>query len=178
MAGTFWPVVLGVNVMYETRTSTATYAQAKQLGAIVRMELTQMRAFYKAPSAEMLEKLVTEFETLVSRGYLEKVQYGFKRNGLIVFQLEYTASSGGLQSDRPGRVPATLDLEGASWFSFLTTSVAFRRLSTKEQADFEATLPLQRTPAETPSLASGVYFGNAKTYSTEDLGVSRRIFQA
>jgi hypothetical protein len=141
------------------------------------MELTQVRSLYGAPSAEMLDKLVTEFEMLLAKGYLERLQYGFMRNGLVVFQLEYTATSGSAQSDRPGRVPATLDLTGATWFSFLTTSARFAKLLAKEKVDFEATLPLQRSSGQAPSLESGVFYGNAKSYSTEDLGVNRRIYQ-
>jgi hypothetical protein len=28
-----------------------------------------------------------------------------------------------------------------------------------------------------PSLHNGVYYGNAKSFSTEDLGVNRRLYQ-
>lgn len=161
--------------MYSTRTATATAAQVRELAANIKTDLTQVRALYDKPTAETVENLSMEFQMLVEHGYLEKIQYGFKRNGLIVFQLEYTSTGGGGTNDRPGRIPATLNLDGASWFSYLTTSRTFDRLSASEKAAFEAKLPLQRTGAEPPSLAYGVYYGNAKSYATDDFGVRRNV---
>jgi len=142
-------------------------------------DLNALRALYGKPDAEMIEKFADEYAILTLEKCLEKIQYGFKRNGLIVFQLEYTAGGAGGSDDRPGGIPATLDLRDATWFSYLTYAPHYYELSTVERAALEGKLPIKRTGDDPPSLAAGVYFVDAKTksYSTEDFRTRRRVAQ-
>lgn len=158
-----------------TRTQTITITETRRIAAKIAADLLQLNTFYKEPSIQLIERLADEAAMLLRDGYLDKIQYGFKRAGTVVFMLSYVAGPGGRIDEAPGRVPSNENIAGASWFSFLTPSQKWWRLNETERAAYETTLPIQRTNGEAPTIASGVYYGNAKSYSTDNASVNRTI---
>jgi len=160
-----------------TRTTTITITEARRPAAKIAADLMQLHVFYDAPSVSLIERIAEEAAMLLRDGYFGKLQCGFKRAGVVVFVLEYVAHGGGRIDEAPGQVPGDHNLAGASWFSFLEFSPAWWRLTASQRDAYEATLPIQRSKGDPPTLASGVYYGNAKSYSTENVGVSRTIIR-
>lgn len=166
--------------MYGTQTQSWTITHARRVTAKLAADLDLMNSFYGCPSAEDVTAYAEEAAMLLAKRYLGTVEYGFKRNGTVVFALRYTARSDGTLSgdDRAGRVPADLDLRGASFYSWLTHSAAWTTdLDTTGRASFEKTLPIQRTSGSTPSMANGTWSGD-RSYSTNGEGVTRSTFRA
>jgi len=157
-----------------TRSEAATITETRKIAAKVAADLLQLNAFYNLPSIQLIERLAEEAAKLQSDGYLGKLQYGFKRAGAVLLMLEYVPGPGGRTDDAPGQVPY-VNLVGATWFSFLTHSPKWWLLTDRERATYEATLPIQRTFGDAPTIASGIYYGNAKSYSTEHASMTRTI---
>ena len=137
-----------------------------------------MNPHYGNPSADKVTDFAEEAALLLAARYLGWVEYGFKRNGLGVLALRYEGRSDGTLSvdDRPGRVPAGLNLTGASWYSYLDYSSSFYALSAEEQQRFKRTLPIQRGHADAPGMGSG-YWEYNRTYSANGEGVLRKVFR-
>lgn len=87
--------------MYQTRTATQTATQAKRLASRIGAELLQLRALYGEPSLDMIHRFTVEAEMYLAAGYLEKIEYGFKRHGKVVFELAYTGP--GVRNRRQAR---------------------------------------------------------------------------
>jgi hypothetical protein len=161
--------------MYRTKTVTQTATQARRLASRIGSELLQVQALYRRPSSEVIEKFIVEAELYLAAGYLDTVRYGFERNGLVIFELVYSATTANTIDDKPGRIPVDLDLAGSEWFSFLKQNSAWWSLSSSQREAFRGNLPLQRTFGEEPSLAPGIYSSSSKTFSEETLGLRREI---
>jgi len=78
--------------------------------------------------------------------------------------------------DRPGKIVAYVDIAGAVFYNFLTPSSSFYKLSTEQQARFEASLPLQRTAGQLPSDGAG-YWTSDRNYYSGGCGLNRLTFQ-
>lgn len=161
--------------MYQTKTATQTATQAKRLASRIGTELLQMQSYYGQPSSDTINRFIVEAELYLAAGYLDSVRYGFERNGLVIFELVYTATQASSLDDKPGRVPSDVDLTGAQWFSYLKQSNLWWTLTSAQREAFRATLPLQRAFGEEPALASGVYSSGNKQFSEETLGLRREI---
>ena len=164
--------------MYQTRTATqtATTTQAKRLAARIGAELLQIQAHYGNPDAATLNKYIEEAELFLAAGYLKSVRYGFKKNGVVIFEVEYTAQSATGIDDKPGRIPATADVKGGSWFSYLTYSNAFfNQLTSAQREAFESKSPLSRATGESPQAATGLHSSGSKQFSEESLGLYREV---
>jgi hypothetical protein len=161
-----------------TATRTFTITHARYVTSKIAADLDLMRAYYGWPARDDVTGFAEEAAILLSWHYLRSVEYGFKRNGKVIFALKYVADSDGtLQSDdRPGRVPYGLDVLGARPYSFLIYSDSFFRLSFKDQADVEATLPVMRWGGTTPDTGLG-YWEQSRSYSSNGQGVVRSIFR-
>ena len=166
--------------MYGTQTQSWTITHARRVTAKLAADLDLMHSFYGYPPADDVTAYAEEAAMLLAKRYLGTVEYGFKRNGAVVFALKYTAKSDGTLSgdDRAGRVPADLDLNNASFYSWLTYSAAWTsNLDAAGRASFEKTLPVQRTSGSIPSMAIGTWSGD-RSYSTNGEGVTRSTFRA
>lgn len=137
-----------------------------------------MRCYYGWPSGEEITHYAEEAAILLNERYLRSVEYGFKRNGKVIFALKYVAKSDGtLQSDdRPGRVPFGLDLSGATRYSYLHYSESFSRLTPEQRATIETSLPISRSGGPSPETGNG-YWEDSRSYSSNGEGVVRSIFK-
>lgn len=157
-----------------TESTTFTITHARHMAAKVATDLKRMQRFYGSPSDAKIAEFETEVTELLKAGYLGTVSYGFKRNGQwIEPMLRYTAQdlAGSANDDDPGKLRASADITGASFYSYLTHSPAWFLLSSAEQAAFEARLPLSRGGASEPSVNG--YMIDDRTYSSGRRALNR-----
>src|SRR5579863_1772979 len=142
-----------------TETRTFTISHARHVTSKIAADLGLMRAYYGLPSENAITQFAEEAAILLNERYLKNVEYGFERNGKVIFALKYVARHDGtLQTDdRPGRVPVGLDVSGATGYSFLCYSDSFSRLSSSEQARIQNSLPISRVDKPTPQTVMGYW---------------------
>jgi hypothetical protein len=161
--------------MYQTRTATKTATQAKRLASCIGAELLQLQVAYGTPSDGSIASFIEEAELFMASGYLDRVSYGWKRDGVVIFELTYVARNGTLTNDKPGRVPPRQDLSGALWFSYLWTNNIWLGLPIVERQRFEAKSPVKRLGAPAPVAASGLRLIREKHFSEETLGLRAEV---
>jgi hypothetical protein len=106
--------------------------------------------------------------------------YGFKdtSHNMWRFCLRYTAVKGELLlNDRPGLLPATLDVDRYHFYSYLTYSAPFNELGASERAAVLASLPITRVSAEEPGTGVGTT-QSGRGYARSGVGVVRDTFTA
>ena len=74
---------------------TFTRVHARRLAGRVTTDLRQSHLLYGSPSESMLEKYRTELEELLTGGYVDRYQFGFKRDGQAVWSLRYVVGPDG-----------------------------------------------------------------------------------
>ena len=157
-----------------TESSTFTVTHAKHIAAKVATDLKRLQRFYGQPSDSWIAQYETEVIELLKHGYLKTVTYGFKRDGQFVEPtLRYTASelaSSGTDDD-PGRVRPGANVNGATFYSYLTYTDAWDCLSAAQRDSFKASLPFQRTGASEPSVNG--YLSSDLSYSAGGRSLSR-----
>jgi hypothetical protein len=162
----------------ESQTFTATHA--KHLASKVATDLKRMQRFYNYPSDSSIASYETEIIELLKKGYLGTVTYGFKKDDKwIEPALRYTAkdlSGMMLSDDDPGRVSPGANVEGASFYSYLTYSSAWDRLTSEERDTFKKDLPFQRGGADEPGING--YLSTDKTYSSGGKALERSIVKS
>lgn len=163
-----------------TESSTFTITHARHMAAKVATDLRRMNRYYGKPSIAKIADFEEEITQLLKHGYLKKVIYGFKRGpNMIEPTLTYTAeelSYDGASDDDPGRVKPNKDVEGATFYSFLTYTSAWTAKSQSEKDEFDAGLPFQRGVADEPG-ADG-YYANDKTYSSGGRALNRATLRS
>lgn len=149
-------------------TASFTVTHAKHMAAKVATDLKRMQRFYGHPSDVDIANYETEVIELLKQGYLGTVTYGFKREGKwIEPTLQYTArdlEDASANDDDPGRVRPSANIVGASFYSYLTYSAAWEKLSEGAKAAFKKRLPFQRGGAPEPGVNG--YLSNDRTYSS------------
>jgi hypothetical protein len=158
-----------------TESITFTITHAKHLAAKVATDLKRIQRFYDEPSDARITALEEELVALLKNGYLEKVTYGFKRNGnWIKPSLHYTShelNQADGTDDDPGKVRPGEDVTGAIFYTFLEKNKSFYNLSAEEQERFNSSLPFRRSDAPTPG-AEG-YFSRDLSYSSGGRALNR-----
>lgn len=158
-----------------TTSSTFTRTHARYLASKIASDLRQLQLFYHQPSDKQIENYLQEAVVLLHGGYLESVSYGFKRGDEWVVALKYNVQTSGILSDdRSGRVAPGANVTGADWYSFLTYTPSFSRLTLEQRRRVEALLPFTRSYGEEPK-ATGVWTAD-KSYSSGGVGLQRRMF--
>lgn len=159
----------------ESQTFTSTHA--KHLASKVATDLKRMQRFYNYPSDSSIASYETEIIELLKKGYLGTVTYGFKKDDKwIEPALRYTAkdlSSMTTSDDDPGRVSPGANITGASFYSYLTYSSVWDKLTTEERDAFKKDLPFQRGGADEPGIDG--YLSSDKTYSSGGKSLERSI---
>ena len=126
-------------------TSTFTRTHAKHMAAKVATDLKRMQRFYGRPNDSRIVDYETEVIEFLKEGYLGTVIYGFRRNGnWIEPTLNYTARdlAGASANDHdPGRIRPGADISGASFYSYLTYSLAWNNATEVEKEAFRGRLP-------------------------------------
>ena len=158
-----------------TGTSTFTRTHAKHMAAKVATDLKRIQRFYGRPNDSSIADYETEVIEFLKEGYLETVTYGFHRNGnWIQPTLRYTArdlASASANDDNPGRIRPGTDISGASFYSYLTYSVAWDIATEAEKEEFRGRLPFQRSGAPEPSIDG--YLSKDLTYSSGGRALDR-----
>lgn len=164
--------------MSETTTFTVTHA--RYIAAKVATDLKRMQRFYGKPSDIGINDYEDEVIELLKAGYLETVAYGFRRNSnWIEPTLKYTArelASASANDDDPGRIRPGANIQGATFYSYLTYSLAWNNLSEMEKDDFKRSLPFQRSGAPEPSVSG--YFSTDLVYSAGGRALDRAIVRS
>lgn len=162
-----------------SETTTFTVTHARHLSAKVATDLKRMQRFYGSPSDSQIANFETEAVELLKAGYLGTVTYGFQRNGRwIEPTLQYTAhdlhaSSG---NDDPGKLRPGANIDSASFRSYLTYSAAWSALDSSQQAEFQASLPIQRVEALEPGVSG--YFVEDLVYWAGGRALNRSSMRA
>ncbi len=160
-----------------TTTSTFTRTSARYIASKVMTDLRRMNSYYGWPSEAEIEDYYGELVELLALGYVESIEYGFRRDGRRVVTLFYPFRvDGSLADDRAGGVYARADITGASWFSFLTYNDKWFHLSEGERARIQARLPIRRTTTQPPQDGSG-YWITDRAYSADGVGAQRQTFR-
>jgi hypothetical protein len=138
--------------------------------------------FYGAPTEVDIDSYAEEAALLLRDGYLERVDYGFRRQDPTagaqwVLLLRYVVKNGELADDRAGRVPADVNVSGASFWSFLTYATPFYALTEVERERVKAALPIQRVTGNEAKFVGGTWNAD-RGYSSADRGVERSVFKS
>jgi hypothetical protein len=158
-----------------TETTTFTLTHAKHMAAKVATDLKRLQRFYGSPLDAAIADYETEVIELLKAGYLGTLTVGFRRDGdWIEPTVRYTARdlAGGIaDDDDPGRIKPGANIDGASFYNYLTFSSAWYGLTTAEQDAFEKAMPFRRTGAPEPGVDG--YLAADRTYSAGGRALDR-----
>ena len=158
-----------------TESSTFSITHARQIAAKVATDLKRMQRFYGSPSDISITNYETEVTAFIKAGYLDTVTYGFKKNGnWIEPTLRYTSrdlAGSSATDDDPGRVRPGADISSANFYSYLTYSPAWYRLTQTQRDVFEKMLPFSRSGVAEPGISG--YLTNDRTYSSGGRALDR-----
>lgn len=109
---------------------------------------------------------------------VSEYEFGYKTDGKRIVTWRYKVDENGVLTtdERAGKVVQYVDVAGAHFFNCLTPHSRFQRLSSAEQASFEAALPFQRTAGEPPSDGLGYWTSDRNCFSG-GRRLSRETFQ-
>lgn len=168
------------NSYTNSNTQTFTITHAKYLASKVATDLKRLQRFYGDPSDAHIEQYEAELIELLKAGFLDKVTYGFKKDGKwIEPTLRYTASelSGYTSSDDdPGRIKPGANIAGSTFYSFLTYSQVYHVASQSAKDTFKKTLPFIRVGADEPGLNG--YMSSDKSYSSGGKALDRSTLKS
>lgn len=158
-----------------SETATFTVTHARHMAAKVATDLKRLQRLYGKPSDADIVEYESEVIELLKGGYLGTVTYGYRRDGnWIEPTLRYTARDlvdSAASDDDPGRVRPGADISGASFYSYLTYSSAWDRLTEAEKDAVRARLPFKRNGAPEPGVRG--YLTEDRTYSSGGRALSR-----
>ena len=158
-----------------TESTTFTVTHARHMAAKVATDLKRMQRFYGKPSDEGIADYETEATEMLRAGYIDTVTYGFKKDGKwIEPTLRYTArdlAGASASDDDPGKIRPGADINGASFYSYMTYTAAWDRLSQNERDAFKASLPFSRGGAPEPGISG--YLSNGRTHSSGGRALDR-----
>lgn len=158
-----------------TETSTFTVTHARHMAAKVATDLKRLQRFYGSPSDQIIAACETEVIELLQAGYLGTVTYGFHRNAnWIEPTLFYTArdlAGASANDDNPGKIRASADVSGASFYSYLTYSRAWNQLSDAGKDAFKKSMPFYRGGEAEPGISG--YLTSDRTYSAGGRALDR-----
>ena len=163
-----------------TRSASFTITDARYVGGKIGADLRILHNYFGKPSLDSIEKYVEEVALLLRDGYLNTVDYGFRDSATNSWKLRlrYTATLGGYLTDaRAGGLPASADITGYGFYSFLTYSSSFLNLTGTEQQMVKNNLPFPRTTGDAPSALAGSNT-TGHGYARNGAGVARDVYVA
>lgn len=156
-------------------TTTFTLTHAKHMAAKVATDLKRLQRLYGSPSDSQIADYETEVIALLKAGYLGTLTLGFRRDGKwIEPALRYTSrdlAGGTANDDDPGRIKPGRNIDGATFYNYLTYSAAWNQLTAAEREIFERTLPFHRSGAPEPGVNG--YLANDRIYSAGGQALDR-----
>ncbi len=161
-----------------TQSQTFTIADAKYLASRIKVGLTYLRLYCGILTEQSVENLTLEAAILLKAGLLEKVVYGYKKDGIVKYALIFTVNEQG-QIEAANENPSPFDpppyLEGATWFSFLTRR-SNPNLTSADRESIEQLLPIDRETGVEPSLSNGTLTNN-DSYYRNGYGMTRSVYR-
>lgn len=161
-----------------TYSETFTVTHARYLASKVASDLFQMQLFYGKPSDQDINNYIEELVVLLLDGYLDSVDYGFKRDSKWVIVASYSAKFGSISTtdDRSGSVYSGADVTGAHWASYLRKSTKFYNLSQAEKDRVENLLPIKREGQPESGFHSGTWVTD-RNYYNGGTSLERKVFK-
>lgn len=166
-----------------TKSSSFTITHARYVTSKIAADLRQLRLLYNGrPSDTEINNYAEEAALLLRDGYLERVDYGFKRKTTSgeewVLLLRYVVRDGDIADDNSGRIPPGVTLGSDAYFhSYLTYTGTFVNLPKSDRDRFKGGLPIKRTPGGEAGFATGTWTGD-RAYASNQRGVDRTVFRA
>ena len=159
-----------------SQANTFTIVHARHIAAKVATDLKRLQRFYDKPSDKTITEYEIEIIEMLKADYLGTVTYGFRRNSNWVEPtLRYTSRYlVGMSSndDDPGRIRPGANIDGTSFYSYMTYSVVWDQLSETEKKSFvEDKLPFSRCGAPEPAVDGYIYAD--RTYSSGGRSLNR-----
>ena len=150
-----------------SETTTFTVTHARHMASKVATDLKRIQRLYGRPSNTDIANYEAEAIELLKEGY--------RRDGRwIEPTVKYSARDligGTAHDDDPGRIRPGADISSAAYYSYLTYSAAWSKLSPAVKEDFEKRLPFPRTGAPEPGVSG--YFNEDRSYSSGGWALSR-----
>jgi hypothetical protein len=160
-----------------TGSETLSVASARYVVSKIATDLSQMQRYYGKPSDAEIIDYAAEAVALARGGYVDKVIYGFQRNGAWVLTLEYMFVNGTLTGDdRAGGVYRRADVTGTFFTSFLSYSSNWSNLDAATRDAIEKSLPISRTTGAAPGYSGGFHTTD-RTYSAQGTGFTRSSYR-
>jgi hypothetical protein len=161
-----------------TRSESFTIITARKLASKVATDMHLCAQYYGMPTEARIREYAEEMVQYLNAGYLQEYEFGYKKDGKRIVSWRYKVDANGqlTTDDRPGKIVPYVDITGAVFYNFLTPGSSFYKLSTEQQARFEAGLPLQRTAGQPPSDGAG-YWTSDRNYYSGGCGLNRLTFQ-
>ena len=161
-----------------TTSETFSIINARKLSSKVAADMHLCAQYYGKPSEGQIRQYAEELAQFLNEGYVSVYEFGYQKDGKRLVTWRYkVAENGALTTDEPpGKVVPYVDVAGAYFFNFLTPHSRFYRLSSTQQASFEASMPFQRTAGNPPSDGRG-YWTSDRNYFSGGRGLARETFQ-
>jgi hypothetical protein len=162
-----------------TTSQTFTLTHAKYLASKVTADMLRCQQAYGVPSNHDINRYGTELAVLLKDGYVERYEFGFKRDNTRDLCWRYTVVGGDFAAtdDRPGGIFPGGSIVGAHFYNRLILSPAWFELSPEQQEAIEATLPIKRTPAPEPADGAGRWQQD-RCYSVNGVSLPRSTFRS
>lgn len=179
MAGRARHGLQGGSVSSYSYAETFNRTHARRLAGRVTTDLRQSYLLYGSPTETRLAEYRAELEELLSEGYVDRYQFGFKRDGTTLWSLRYSIGPDGslTGAGSAGGVPAGVRITGATFFNFLIFSKNWFRLSSAGKQAIEKKLPFIRVDGTLPSDAGG-YWTCDRTYAAGGGALERSVFRS
>lgn len=163
-----------------TDSTTFTVTHARHMAAKVSADLKRMQRFYGYPSDAQIADYETEIVELLKAGYMGTLTVGFLRDDKwIEPTLRYTArdlAGMAANDDDPGRIRPGSNVNGATFYNYLTRSSAWHALTAAEQEAFERRMPFSRVGKTEPSVNG--YLIDDRMYSAGGRALNRASVKA
>jgi hypothetical protein len=161
-----------------TKTTTFTIIHARYLSSKVAADMHLCAQYYGKPAEADIRHYAEELAQYINEGYIEEYEFGYQKDGKRLVTWRYKVDANGLiaSDDRSGKVVPYVDIQGASFFNFLTPNSRFFQLSANQRSGFKTPLPVQRTDGDPPSDGSG-YWTSDRNYFSGGQGLARQTFQ-
>ena len=165
-------------LMSTTYSGTYTITNAQYLASKIAADLKQMQLFYGRPIDTEIDNFVQELVILLKDGYLESIDYGFKKeqSGSWILALSYAVNPlTGTLDQNPGRIPPGSDITGASFYSFRRFSSKYANLLPTERQKIDALNPIKWSIGLDP--LTGLFGTHDRSYSSGGQQIDRKIIQ-
>jgi hypothetical protein len=160
-----------------SESQTFTLTSAKYLASRIAADLYLLHSYYNQPQVEWINSYISEAQVMMKEKVLGTVEYGFKKNGVVVLALKYALQwDGSLTNDKPGNVPYGKDLSGSEWYSWLEYGSKWSTMSEAERVRVRSELPFVRGTGASPVYGQGAGWANGHSYSRDGGSLSRSVY--